>query len=173
MTNSPENILEDYLAEVESKISGEPFSSRKDFIAEIRSHLVEEWENTGEKTTANLLNILERFGDADEIVADYRGRSSGQAKKEAAVTYPPVWLVLVLTVILWPVGIILAWLSPAWRTVDKIVATIIPLFAFAFIFLLLIAVPGGYHEESVEQEIIREEIYQKKIEEERRHNDEF
>lgn len=139
MDRKSENVLRRYLGEIERELERLPRTVRREIAAEIRSHLLEEWRRCDEPTTENLLNIINSFGEPSEIAAgyleEYSGKSEGACRSE--VPYPPSWLVIVLTVFLWPVGIILAWLSPAWRTRDKLVATLIPLLLF------LIFVVGG------------------------------
>ncbi|AKX95203.1 hypothetical protein MTHERMOG20_15620 [Moorella thermoacetica] len=125
-------ILNRYLGEIEARLEGISCAARKEFITEIRSHLVEKWESSGEKTEESLLQVINDFGDPREIAEDYLTKVGGEARVRR--TYPSTWLVLTLTALIWPVGIILAWVSPAWKFRDKIIATLIPI----VIFLLLL-----------------------------------
>ena len=50
-------------------------------------------------------------------------------------------------IFIWPVGIILAWLSPAWRRIDKVVTTLIPLFCISFILVGTFVASYSYHQE--------------------------
>lgn len=136
------NILSRYLKHIEIELESLTPFARKEIIAEIRSHLVEEWQNLAEQNEENLLQVINNFGDPREIAADYLARSPEEMEPQARASYPPTWLVLVLTIIFWPAGIILAWLSPAWRTRDKAIATLIPVLipGLAAVFILAIRV---------------------------------
>ena len=135
MDRKSENVLRRYLGEIERELERLPRTVRREIAAEIRSHLLEEWRRCDEPTTKKLLSIINNFGEPREIAAgyleEYSGEPAGACRGEAP--YPPSWLVIALTVFLWPVGIILAWLSPAWRTRDKLIATLIPLFLFLIV----------------------------------------
>jgi uncharacterized membrane protein len=127
-------ILNRYLGEIEARLEGISYAARKEFITEIRSHLVEKWESSGEKTEESLLQVINDFGDPREIAEDYLAKAGGEARLRGA--YPPTWLVLALTAFIWPVGIILAWVSPAWKLRDKIIATLIPVVIFLLFFMM-------------------------------------
>lgn len=127
MERKVENILNLYLKHIEIELESLTPFARKEIIAEIKSHLVEEWQSLEEQNEENLLQVINNFGDPREIAADYLARSPEKAELQARSSYPPTWLILVLTIIFWPAGIILAWLSPAWQTRDKVIATLVPL----------------------------------------------
>ncbi len=132
MDRNTEIVLRRYLGEIERELERLPRTVRREIVTEIRSHLLEEWRRCDEPTTENLLNIINNFGEPREIAAgyfeEYSGKPAGACRSEAS--YPPSWLVIALTVFIWPAGIILAWLSPAWRTRDKLIATLVPLLLF-------------------------------------------
>jgi uncharacterized membrane protein len=134
MDRKHEKLLSDYLKSIEARLDQLSPAARKELIAEIRSHLLEKWESCAEQNEENLLQVINEFGDPVEIAEDFLARSGVNARP--AGPYPPTWLVLVLTVFLWPAGIILAWILPAWRLRDKIVATLIPVF---IVLLLLVS----------------------------------
>lgn len=135
MDHKTKIVLQRYLREIESELKQLPHTVCLEVIAEIRSHLLEEWFRCDKPTTENMLNIINHFGEAREIAAGYLGERTSRAVSpgRGEISYPPSWLVIVLTVFLWPAGIILAWLSPAWKTRDKLIATLIPLLFFLFI----------------------------------------
>ncbi|MBE3581520.1 MAG: hypothetical protein IMW96_07820 [Thermoanaerobacteraceae bacterium] len=81
-------ILNKYLGEIEARLEGVPFPARKEFTAEIRSHLVEKWERSGEKTSESLLQIINDFGDPQEIAQDYLAKASLEARPQVR-TLPP------------------------------------------------------------------------------------
>ncbi len=130
---SPEQMIDDYLRQVEGHLPRISRPQRREFVAEVRSHLEEQVVSMESPSTADVLNVLERFGDPSEIARDFADGISGGEAGERGHSYPPTWLVLALTVIVWPVGVVLAWLSPAWTTRDKAVATLIPLLGWGLL----------------------------------------
>ena len=82
-----------------------------------------------EETDAAVMNILDRLGEPAEVVADARERLGIRL----AQPYRPGVLeiaAVILVPFLWPVGVILLWISPAWNWRDKLIGTLVP--------------PGGY-----------------------------
>ena len=145
MDNLSEQLLNEYLDDVEQELSDVSPSLRRDFVAEIRSHFIEEWEHVPEQAPAAMRNILERFGDAWEIAADFREKHNLEARTSPVTTqpFPPV-LIILLTIFIWPLGIILAWLSPSWKTKHKVVATVLPAGMILFLVLALMAGTAAY-----------------------------
>ncbi|MFI7586508.1 HAAS signaling domain-containing protein [Spongisporangium articulatum] len=129
--------VRDYLARLNAAAAVLPPGRRVELIAEIRGHLAEAL--TGEAVSdAAVLATLDRLGDPAEIVAAEGG-------PQARPPLPPLtgvpnspWgaleivAVLLLTVgsLVLPgmgplVGIVLAWVSPAWTRRQKVIATVI------------------------------------------------
>lgn len=118
---TPEKILEKFLSDMERELSGLSELEKQEITAEIRAHLMEKWKET-EGTAADMLNTIEEFGAPEEIAREYTG-----TRPQPSTSSPPAWLTVVLTIIFWPAGIILAWLSKQWRLGNKLIATLIPL----------------------------------------------
>lgn len=131
-------LLDKYLDEIEEELADVSRSQRREFVTEIRSHLLAQWEDIAEKNGAAMLNILDQFGDPREIAADFLGRTEPLRPSPPPASFPvPAILIVLLTVFLWPVGIVLAWLSPFWATKHKAVATVLPLLALVGIVLFM------------------------------------
>lgn len=139
MDSRAQELLEKYLDEIEEELETVSRSQRREIVTEIRSHLLAQWEDTYEKNGAAMLNILDQFGDPREIAGDYVGKTETRTPASPSATFPvPAVLIVLLTVFLWPVGIVLAWMSPFWRTKHKTVATVLPLLALVGIVLFML-----------------------------------
>ena len=126
-----EELVGEYLGRLDAALAGEPPDRREEIVGEMRSHIAEERLHLPDETDADLHNLFERLGDPTELAQ--AARPAGARKEAAAApsSFGPVEvLALVFTPIIWPVGVILYWLSPRWNTRDKLIATLIP--------------PGGY-----------------------------
>lgn len=117
-----------YMARLGAALAGLPPERRDEIAGEIANHIAEERASLSEESDADVRSLLNRVGDPYEIAAAV----------DAQVSSPPpakIWgllevAALILTPFVWPVGVILLWLSPAWRVRDKLIGTLLP--------------PGGY-----------------------------
>jgi hypothetical protein len=95
----------------------------------MRAHIAEARTRETEETDATILNILDRLGEPAVVAAETRERLDLKAGRP----YRPGLLevaAVILVPFLWPVGVILLWMSPAWHWRDKLIGTLVP--------------PGGY-----------------------------
>jgi hypothetical protein len=134
-THSDE-LVSDYLSRLRSALEGVPPDRREEILDEISRHIAEERSHLASETDSDLHNLLDRIGDPEEVAA--AARTEGE---EVPVTIParrigPIEvLALVLTPFIWPVGVILLWLSPAWNVRDKLIGTLVPPGGYLFVLL--------------------------------------
>src|ERR1700719_3163309 len=122
-------LIEGYLARLSAAAAGLPKNARQELIDDMRSHIAEARAREPEETDAAVMNILDRRGEPDTVVADARERLGIRL----AQPYRPGVLevaAIILVPFLWPIGVILLWISPAWNWRDKLIGTLVP--------------PGGY-----------------------------
>lgn len=125
-----DQLIDGYLARIRVAAGDLPAGAREELIADVRAHIDEARRRESSETDATILNILDRLGDPSLLVAESAERGGAAPLSEA---YRPGILEIVALVVLpflWPVGVILLWISPAWKTRDKIIGTVLP--------------PGGY-----------------------------
>ena len=126
-------MIDGYLRTLARELEDMPAGPRQELIDDLRNHIEDAWESAPERNQAALLNILERLGRPEELAREERERlgiprvpdRQGPGLLEVAA--------VALTALFWPVGILLAWLSPRWHTLDKVVATLIPVVGFALL----------------------------------------
>lgn len=127
-----DRLVSDYLQRLDSALAGVAPDRRDEIVGEIRSHIEEQRAALHDETDADVYNLLERVGEPYALANTARSEASPPAEpphvrsRAGAVEI----LALVLTPLIWPVGVILLWMSPAWNTRDKLIATLVP--------------PGGY-----------------------------
>ena len=133
------HIVEGYLARLELALKGSDPARRSELLEDVRAHITEARAALAEETDAALLAILDRLGDP-AAVADGLAEDAPQVAPSAKSS-PSHWGLLeagalLLTFFVWPVGVLLAWLSRSWDRQEKVVATLIGGVAFVMGFPL-------------------------------------
>jgi uncharacterized membrane protein len=131
-----DQLIEGYLARLRAAAVDLPPSVRDELIEDMRAHIAEARSREPQETDATILNILDRLGEPDAVVAEAGRRpelfGSSQPGRRPEPYQPGILEIasIILLPFLWPVGVILLWISPAWKLRDKIIGTLLP--------------PGGY-----------------------------
>ena len=118
-----------YMARLGAGLAGLPADRRDEIAGEIANHIAEARAQLAHESDADVGALLQRIGDPAEIATaaqEAPGQPAAPARSWGALEIAA----LILTPFLWPVGVILLWLSPAWRLRDKLIGTLLP--------------PGGY-----------------------------
>jgi hypothetical protein len=125
-----DQLTDGYLARLSDAARDLPRGPRRELIDDMRAHIAEaRARETGEETDATILNILDRLGEPSVVVAEARERLGIRPAQPFRPGVLEVFA-LVLLPFVWPIGVILLWISPAWNTRDKILGSLLP--------------PGGY-----------------------------
>ena len=129
-----DQLISGYLARLKEETAGLPQASRRELLADVSSHVEEARRQLTDETDADILNILDRLGEPSTVAADAAERFGiprAPAGQPEGIRPGIVEIgALVLTPLLWPIGVLLLWASPAWNTRDKLIGTLVP--------------PGGY-----------------------------
>ena len=120
-------LIQEYLDRLARELGDLPRATRDELVTDVRGHIDEAWGDSPDQSRAALLNILERLGPPESLAREARERLGLPARAERPPAGPLEIAAIALTALFWPVGLILAWLSPMWRTRDKIIATAIPI----------------------------------------------
>ncbi len=136
-----DQLIDGYLARLRVAAMDLPSSVRDELIEDMRAHIAEARARESEETDATILNILDRLGDPELLVAEARHRAIPAQSSQPA--WPALYrsgVLEIATVVLlpffWVVGVILLWLSPAWKTRDKVIGTIFSLGGYPGIFII-------------------------------------
>jgi uncharacterized membrane protein len=143
-------IVEGYLARLNAELAELSAGRRHELVEDVREHITEARATLQDETDAALLNILDHIGEPSEIAKDAREREEGRSvegrveerksqEATAAVSQGWGWVevaAIVLTILVWPAGVILVWLSRVWSRQEKLVGTLIGAVAFVISFPL-------------------------------------
>ncbi|HEY4914814.1 MAG TPA: hypothetical protein VIJ91_12950 [Candidatus Dormibacteraeota bacterium] len=126
-----DQLVHEYLDRLDSLLAGVPQRRREEILDEISKHIAEQRSQIPDESDADLRNLLERIGDPAEVADAARDDGETVTMPKPARRIGPIEvLALVLTPLIWPAGVILLWLSPAWNVRDKLIGMLVP--------------PGGY-----------------------------
>jgi hypothetical protein len=104
-----------------------PKDARQDLLSDIEAHLHEALgDNPSE---AEVLMIIDRLGDPDEIVSAQLSDAGGSvASPRGSREWAAIILLLLggfVFAVGWVIGLVLLWSSRAWSTVDKLIGTLL------------------------------------------------
>jgi uncharacterized membrane protein len=141
MTSTPEQLINDYLRQLDRELEDLPRAQRREVVQEISEH-IEDVKSAGQVDEVETLNLLERLGDPTEIATEARLRFGVTRPKGGALEIGAIVLLLVggfLWGIGWLVGVVLLWSSAVWTTREKVIGMLVfpgglalPLFLFVF-----------------------------------------
>ncbi len=133
------HIVEGYMARLELALTRDDPARRAELLEDVRAHVAEARAALTEETDAALLAILDRLGDPSAVadgLAEDAPRIGASSKSSASHWGLLEAGALLLTFFVWPVGVLLAWLSRSWDRQEKVVATLIGGIAFVMGFPL-------------------------------------
>jgi uncharacterized membrane protein len=137
-----DQLIDGYLARLTVAAMDLSPSVRVELIADVRAHIAEARDREPEETDATILNILDRLGDPELLVVEARQRPTPVSSKQSSA-WPGLYQsgileigALVLLPFVWVIGIILLWLSPAWKTRDKVIGSVFSLGGYPGIFII-------------------------------------
>lgn len=135
-----QQLVDDYLRRLSKGLEGVPASARRDLVEDVRGHIEEAWAASPEQSRSVLLNILERLGEPEHLAKEERERLGLDQYSQPSGPVLLEVVAIVLTVFVWPVGILLAWLSPRWYTRDKAIAIAIPLIGLVLLWTAVVPI---------------------------------
>jgi uncharacterized membrane protein len=131
-----DQLVNEYLSRLDSALAGVPRIRREEILDEITNHIAEERSRLHDESDADLRNLLDRVGDPAEVADAARDETDERPAPQPRRIGPVEVLALVLTPLIWPAGVILLWLSPAWKLRDKLIGALLPPGGYWFILFL-------------------------------------
>lgn len=146
MTYNPEPEIQRYLERLSKAAQDLPKARRRELVAEIEQHIRDALIEAPVGNEAEMLTLLDRIGEPDEIVAAASGPPK-VTRSTAMETWAIVLLLLggFLWFVGWIAGVVLLWSSSLWTTRDKLIGTfVVPGgLAAGVIFFFFAGVEGG------------------------------
>jgi HAAS len=150
-----DQIIDGYLKRLDSELSSFPSSRRKELTGQIAEHIAQARQELPEETDADLLTILDRLGEPDEIAAEARANLNITTSKAGPLEILALLLIGVAQVIFpilpvgWALGTGLVWRSKAWTPREKYYGAYLPL-VVGLALLLISALASGFFGRLVE-----------------------
>lgn len=143
-------IVEGYLARLNAELAELPTGRRQELVQDVSDHISEARAALQEENDAALLNIIDHVGEPSEIARDAREKEDVKSEAKPQVTKSADGLgwgwvevaAIILTILVWPAGVILVWLSRVWRRQEKLIGTLIGAVTFVISFPLFGPVIG-------------------------------
>jgi hypothetical protein len=137
-----EHMVNGYLVRLESELADVPAARRNEILDEMRNHIAEQRGQLVDETDADVLNLLDRLGEPALVAAAAHPDQIEAWPRGGRLPVKEI-LAVILTPIVWPVGILLVWLSNRWSKREKVLATVVwPGGVWTF-FVLANLIPGG------------------------------
>ena len=121
-------LAADYLQQLQAAAGELPAGQRAELLSNIETHLRESTSPTS--TDAEVLDVLDRLGDPQEIVAVEQPDPVAARPERGPSEWAAIFLLLfgwILGGLGWIAGLIFLWSSRAWTTREKSIGTLIPL----------------------------------------------
>ena len=126
MTYNPEPEIKHYLRRLSKAARALPRARRRELESEIEQHIRETLTETPVDNRAEMLTLLDRLGDPEEIAA----AASGQPEVTRSTT-TETWAIILLLLggfvflVGWLAGVVLLWSSSLWTRRDKLIGTLV------------------------------------------------
>jgi len=135
-SNDSESMVNDYLRRLDLALSAVAGPRRQRLVEEIAQHVAERRREISEESPTALLQLLDRIGRPEDIAAaaleqdDEQSPRLSSSETEKSGLHEALAIALLLfggylLIIGWLIGVVLLWSSPAWRTRDKVLGTLI------------------------------------------------
>lgn len=134
----PNRLVDDYIESLARAARSLPAGRREELLADVRSHVAE----SGATTEAEVRNVLERLGSAEEILAEYEDVPGTPPRVEPRLRIQEYAALVLLPlggflfIVGWLVGVVLLWTSDRWRTSEKLLGTFFPPFGYLALIIL-------------------------------------
>lgn len=125
-TSTPHPLALRYLEDLRRSAARLPRGRRDELVAEITEHLAEAIES--DASDAEVLTVLDRLGDPEEIVEAEQPRPAEPAEPPGTREAAAIFLLLLggfIAGVGWLVGLIFLWGSRCWTTRDKWIGTLV------------------------------------------------
>jgi hypothetical protein len=126
-TTAPNLLVRNFLDRLRRASRDLPRGRRDELEAEISAHLAEALPP--DTTDAAVLEVLDRLGDPEAIVAEERDRLGIARPRAGVLEWAAIALLLIGGLIVplvgWLVGVVFLWISRVWTTREKLIGTLV------------------------------------------------
>lgn len=147
MSRTPDDLVHDYLEQLDAELGDLPQRERRDVRDEIAAHIAEMRAELPAESVLEVRTLLDRLGDPAEIAAEARERFGVAPPKRRRVEVAALVLLsvgMVVPVLGWLAGVILLWISEVWNTREKVLGTVFAPAGWLLLGWLALETLGGH-----------------------------
>lgn len=143
-----DTIVEGYLKRLDDELSDLPSARRKEVSSQIAEHIAEARSALSDETDADVLTILDRLGEPDEIATEARSHFEVTPVRPGLIEILALIFLLAGPIVLpfppvpWLAGAALVWRSQAWSAREKYYGVYAP-FVAGLAVVVIAALTGG------------------------------
>jgi uncharacterized membrane protein len=130
MRTDVDELVDDYLRQLEEALRDAPRGRREELLEEIADHIAAARSEMAAADEAAMRTLLDRLGDPSEIADEARTRLDVANRPPARLEIAALVFLLAgsvaLSVVGWLIGVTLVWMSGVWTARDKLIATLVP-----------------------------------------------
>jgi hypothetical protein len=144
-----DQIVAGYLKRLEAELASLPRTRRKELMAQISDHIDQARAELVDETDADLVSIIDRLGDPEEISAEARARfqlttpTAGPIEILAILLIGAGGVIFPYVPIGWLIGTGLVWRSKSWTPREKYFGAYLPLVVGLAVLLIGALLGGG------------------------------
>jgi hypothetical protein len=143
-----ESIIDGYLKRLDGELSDLPSGRRREVSSQIAEHIAEARAQLGDETDADVLTILDRLGEPDDIAAEARARFDVSPNRPGLVEIVALMLltagpvVLSIPPVAWVIAALFVWRSKVWSPRSKYRGVYVPLVAGVAVIVVAALIDG-------------------------------
>lgn len=143
-----DTIVEGYLKRLDDELADLPSGRRKEVSSQIAEHIAEARSELADETDADVLTILDRLGEPDEIATEARSRFEVNPLRPGLIEILALIFLLAGPIALpfppvaWLVGVAFVWRSQTWNPREKYYGAYAP-FVAGLAVIVIAALAGG------------------------------
>jgi hypothetical protein len=122
LTKTARALVDEYLVHTRAELTSLPPDRAAEILEDVEEHIASSLPNLDVASEADVRNVLEQLGPPLRL--GQAARETFAVSQQSSTRWHEAAAIL-LTPLVWPVGLLFLWTSRAWSVKDKLLATLI------------------------------------------------